>query len=112
MNQTTKKADTASKVSKIDPNFTPAAGKSSINYNAVITPLATPTGKFPAQAGCIIKALVDAKDHTLTVGELVGQDGSTESALELAGLVTVQTPMDIWSHYRNRLIKDGYITIS
>ena len=112
MNQTTKKADTASKVSKIDPNFTPSTGKSSINYNAVITLLAIPTGKFPAQAGCIIKALVDAKEHTLTVGELVGQDGSTESALELAGLVTVQTPMDIWSHYRNQLIKDGYITIS
>ena len=112
MNQTTKKADTASKVSKIDPNFTPAAGKSSINYNAVITLLATPTGKFPAQAGCIIKALVDAKDHTLTVGDLVGTDGSTESALEQAGLVTVQTPMEIWSHYRNRLIKDGYIAIS
>ena len=100
------------KTLKIDPNFKPAAGKSSINYNAVITLLATPTGKFPAQAGCIIKALVDAKDHTLTVGELVGTDGSTESALEQAGLVTVQTPMEIWSHYRKQLVNKGYITIS
>jgi hypothetical protein len=100
------------KTSKIDPNFKPAAGKSAINYNAVITLLATPTGKYPAQAGCIIKALVDAKDHTLTVGELVGQDGSTESALEQVGLVTVQTPMDIWSFYRQRLINDGFISIS
>ena len=99
-------------MSKIDPNFTPSTGKSSINYNAVITLLATPTGKFPAQAGCIIKALVDAKDHTLTVGELVGTDGSTESALEQAGLVTVQAPMEIWSHYRKQLVNKGYITIS
>ena len=97
---------------KIDKNFTAAAQKGSANYNAVVTLVATPEGKFPAQAGKIIEALLAAKDYSLTVGELVGKDGSSDSALEKAGLVTVQTPMDIWSHYRARLVEEGLITIS
>ncbi len=96
----------------IDKNFKPAAQKGSANYNAIVTLVATPEGKFPAQAGIIIKALLAAKDMSLTVGELVGEDGSKDSALEKAGLVTVQTPMAIWSHYRNRLVEEGLVEIS
>lgn len=96
----------------IDKNFKPAAQKGSANYNAIVTLVATPEGKFPAQAGIIIKALLTAKDMSLTVGELVGEDGSKDSALLKAGLVTVQTPMDIWSHYRNRLVEEGLVEIS
>jgi len=97
---------------KIDKDFKAGAQKSSVNYNAVVTLIATPKGKFPPQAGKIVEALLTAKDYSLTVGELVGTDGSSESALDKAGLVTVQTPMDIWTHYRARLIEEGYVTVS
>ena len=97
---------------KIDKNFKAGTQKSSVNYSAVITLIATPKGKFPPQAGKIIEALLNAKDHRLTLGELVGTDGSTDSALDKAGLVTVQTPMDIWTHYRARLIEEGLVTVS
>ena len=99
-------------MSQIDKNFTAASQKGAVNYNAVVTLVATPSGKFPAQAGKIIEALLTAKDYRLTVGELVGTDGSTDSALLKAGLVTGQTPMDIWSHYRARLVDEGLVTIS
>ena len=80
----------------IDKNYKAGAqSKGSINYNAVITLIATPKGKFPPQAGKIIEALLAAKDNTLTVGEMIGTDGSTESALVKAGLVTVQEPNNI-----------------
>ena len=88
----------------IDKNFKAANQKGTANLNAVVTLVATPEGKFPAQAGKIIEALLTAKDYSLTVGELVGEDGSKESILEKVGLVTVQTPMDIWTHYRARLL--------
>ena len=97
---------------KIDKDFKAGAQKSSVNYNAVVTLIATPKGKFPPQAGKIVEALLTAKDYSLTVGELVGTDCSSESALDKAGLVTVQTPMDIWTHYRARLIEEGYVTVS
>tara|TARA_A100000171_G_scaffold44367_1_gene47131 strand:+ start:58 stop:351 length:294 start_codon:yes stop_codon:yes gene_type:complete len=96
----------------IDKNYKAGAQKGSINYNAVITLIATPKGKFPPQAGKIIEALIAAKDHTMTVGELIGTDGSTESALVKAGLVTVQEPNDIWAYYRARLIEEKLITVS
>ena len=96
----------------IDKNFKAANQKGTANLKAVVTLVATPEGKFPAQAGKIIEALLTAKDYSLTVGELVGEDGSKESILEKVGLVTVQTPMDIWTHYRARLVEEGLITIS
>ena len=70
----------------IDKNYKAGTQKGSANYDAVITLIATPKGKFPPQAGIIIEALLAAKGNTLTVGELVGTDGSTESALDKAGL--------------------------
>jgi hypothetical protein len=96
----------------IDKNYKAGTQRGSANYDAVITLIATPTGKFPPQAGKIIEALVAAKGNTLTVGELVGTDGSTESALDKAGLKTVQTPNDIWTHYKARLVEEGLVTIS
>ena len=96
----------------IDKNYQAGAQRGSINYDAVITLIATPKGKFPPQAGKIIEALLAAKDHTLTVGEMIGTDGSTESALVKAGLQTVQEPNDIWAHYRKRLIEEKLITVS
>ena len=114
MNQTTKKADTA-KVSKIDPNYKAPAGRSN-SSNATVELLRTPVkgvDKVPAQMGKIIETLKDAKGNTLTVRELIGENESgLHSALDKAGLETVQTAPRIWSFYRNRLIKDGYITIS
>jgi hypothetical protein len=99
------------KLETIDKNFKAGAQKGSTNYNQKVILVATPKGKFPPQAGKIIEALLAAKDYTLTVGELVGVDGSKESALEKAGLETVQTPMDIWSHYRGRLIEENLIKL-
>ena len=96
----------------IDKKFKAANQRGAVSYNQVVTLVATPEGKFPAQAGKIIEALLAAKDYSLTVGELVGTDGSTDSALEKVGLVTVQTPMDIWRFYRNRLIDEGLVTVS
>ena len=96
---------------KINPNFKAGAQKGSTNYNERVTLIATPEGRFPPQAGKIIEALLAAKDYTLTVGELVGVDGSKESALEKAGFVTVQTPMDIWSHYKPRLVEENLVKI-
>ena len=96
----------------IDKNYKAGAQRGSINYDAVITLIATPKGKFPPQAGKIIEALLAAKDHTLTVGEKIGTDGSTESALAKVGLVTKQEPNDIWTHYRKRLIEEKLITVS
>ena len=95
----------------INKNFKAGAQKGSINYNERVTLVATPEGKFPAQAGKIIEALLAAKDYSLTVGELVGFDGSKESALEKAGLQTVQTPIANWTHYKARMTKEGLIKI-
>ena len=95
---------------KIDKDFKAGTQKGSANYSAVL--IATPKGKFPPQAGKIVEALLTAKDYSLTVGELVGTDGSSESALDKVGLVTVQTPMDIWTYYRARLIEQGFVTVS
>ena len=96
----------------IDKNYKAETQRGSSNYNQVITLVATPKEKIASQAGKIIEALLAAKDYSLTVGELVGEDGSKESILEKVGLVTVQTPMDIWTHYRARLVEEGLITIS
>jgi|TARA_Y100000114_G_scaffold79673_1_gene73355 hypothetical protein len=97
---------------KIDKNYKSGTQRGSNNYNQVITLLATPEEEIAPQAGKIIEALLNAKDYSLTVGELVGTDGSTESAWEKAGGVTKQTPMDIWTHYRSKLVDAGYITVS
>ena len=50
----------------IDTNYKAPTGRSYSN-DAIITLVATPTGKLPAQAGKIIECLVKAKDHTMSV---------------------------------------------
>ena len=91
----------------IDKNYKAGTQKGSANYDAVITLIATPKGKFPPQAGKIIEALVAAKGNTLTVGELVGTDGSTESALDKAGLFekTGILPTDMGYAIKSNMIK-------
>ena len=114
MNQTTKKADTASKVSKIDSNYKAPIGRSN-SSNATVELLRTPvaTDKVPPQMGKIIEALVASKGNTLTVKELIGDNLSgLNSALDAIGLETEQTASRIWSFYRKRLIKEGFINIS
>ena len=96
----------------IDKNYKAGAQRGSADYDAVITLIATPTRDIAPQAGKIIEALIAAKDNTLTVGELVGTDGSTESALENAGLKTVQTAAVIWTHYKARLVEEGLVSVS
>ena len=114
MNSTTKKADTASKVSKIDSNYKAPIGRSN-SSNATVELLRTPvaTDKVPPQMGKISEALVAAKGNTLTVKEVIGDDLSgLNSALDEIGLETGQTPARIWAFYRKRLIKEGFINIS
>ena len=96
----------------IDTNYKAPTGRSYSN-DAIITLVATPTGKLPAQAGKIIEALVKAKDHTMSVQELVGKDeAGLDSALDAIGLDTVQTPKKIWQFYKARLLNEGLITVS
>tara|TARA_R100001510_G_scaffold23588_1_gene20765 strand:- start:565 stop:861 length:297 start_codon:yes stop_codon:yes gene_type:complete len=96
----------------IDKNYKAGAQRGSNNYNQVITLVATPKEDIAPQAGIIIEALLAAKDHKLTVGELVGTDGSTESAWVKAGGISDQAITRVWSHYKKKLITDGYITVS
>ena len=52
----------------------------------------------------IVEALLAAKDYALTwAGGRV--DGSKGSCFRKVGLETVQTPVDIWSFYKARLLK-------
>ena len=96
----------------IDVNYKAPAGRSD-SSNAVITLVASPKDKIPAQAGMIIECLLKAKDHTMTVEELVGKDeAGKDSALDAAGLKTVQTPRKIWQFYKGRLIDEKLITVS
>ena len=54
-----------------------------------------------------------AKDHTMTVQELIGKDeAGLDSKLDEVGLQTVQTPRKIWQFYKARLLSDGLITVS
>lgn len=73
----------------------------------------TNANKLPHQAQCIIQALVNAENHSLTVEELVGTDASgLNSALDkVAEFSTVQTPAKIWQFYKNRLIKSEFISV-
>ena len=96
----------------IDKNYKAGAQRGSNNYNQVITLVATPKEDIAPQAGIIIEALLAAKDYTLTVGELVGTDGSTESAWVKAGGISDQAITRVWTYYKKKLITAGYITVS
>ena len=96
----------------IDVNYKAPAGRSH-SSNSIITLVATPKDKIPPQAGMIIECLLKAKDHPMTVAEMVGKDESGNgSALDAAGLKTVQTPRKVWQYYKGRLIDEKLITVS
>ena len=95
---------------KIDLNYKASHGR---QYSGETITLLTTAGAIPAQAGKIIEALVKAKDHKLTVIQLVGTDlAGKDSALEAVGLKTVQTPTKIWQFYRKTLVDKGMISVS
>ena len=94
----------------IDLNYKASNGR---QYSGETITLLTTAGRIPAQAGKIIEALVKAKDHKLTVTQLVGTDlAGKDSALDAVGLVTVQTPTKIWQFYRKTLVDKGMISVS
>lgn len=109
--KTIQKSD-AVKTAKIDPNFKAPVGKGT-NGNSQIRLITTEQAdNLPAQAGKIIEALAQAKDHTLTIQELVGENESgLNSKLDEVGLITVQTPRKIWQWYNRRLINEGFIEV-
>ena len=100
---------------KIDANYKAPTGRTYSN-DAKVVLLRTPVegvDSIPAQAGKIVEALAGAKDHTLTIREIVGKDeAGLGNALDKVGLETVQTPRKIWQFYKARLVKEGYISIS
>jgi hypothetical protein len=94
----------------IDLNYKASNGR---QYSGETITLLKTAGAIPAQAGKIIEALAKAKDHTLTVVQLVGTDlAGKDSALDAVGLVTVQTPTKIWQFYRKTLVDKGMISVS
>ena len=95
--------------SRINPNFTAPIGRS---YSNDTITLVKTSGKLPPQAAKIIEALVKAPKYTLTTEQLVGEALTGKgSALDAVGLNTVQTPSKIWTHYRARLVAQGFITV-
>ena len=98
---------------KIDTNFKAPASRS-INSNAVVQLLTTSgAGELAPQAQKVIECLAAAKDHKLTIRQICGEDAAgLNSALDAVGLETVQTPGKIFNHYRRRLIKEGFITVT
>ena len=94
----------------IDLNYKASNGR---QYSGETITLLKTAGAIPAQAGKIIEALVKAKDHKLTVIQLVGTDlAGKDSALDAVGLKTVQTPTKIWQFYRKTLVDKGMISVS
>tara|TARA_B100000242_G_scaffold124255_1_gene87422 strand:- start:948 stop:1259 length:312 start_codon:yes stop_codon:yes gene_type:complete len=96
---------------KIDSNFKAASGRTS---SGTIFKLIKTDGAvdLPPQAQSIIECFVrfGGDDFVLSVEDLVGKDSAgLESKLDEVGLETVQTPARIWSWYRGRLVKNGFI---
>ena len=109
--KTIQKSD-AVKTAKIDPNFKAPLGRGTNSDSQIRLVTTEQANKLPAQAGKIVEALAKAKDHTLTIQELVGEDESgRNSKLDEVGLTTVQTPRKIWQFYNRRLIDEGFIKV-
>jgi|TARA_R100000482_G_C5003445_1_gene92534 hypothetical protein len=99
---------------KINLDFVASENRGRTNPSTVVQLITTKGAeKLPAQAQKIVECLVKAKNHKLTVREIVGEDeAGLNSALDAVGLVTEQTPNRIWTYYKNRLAKEGFITLS
>ena len=102
-----------SKAGKINTNFKASASRS-VNSNAVVQLLTTDgASELAPQAQKIVECLVAAKDHKLTIRQICGEDAAgLNSYLDAVGLVTEQTPAKIFNHYRAKMIKGGFISVS
>ncbi len=110
MNNKTENKETLN--TKIDLNYT-ASSVRSFDNNAKVTLITTKGADIPPQAEKIVETLVKAKNHTLTIKQLVGDDATGKNSVLLEnGLRTVQSPQKIFSYYRGQLEDKGYITIS
>tara|TARA_R110000824_G_scaffold375537_1_gene566444 strand:+ start:260 stop:634 length:375 start_codon:yes stop_codon:yes gene_type:complete len=108
----------------IDANFTATPSKGGSRSNEVWTLLRTPTtqdqaqgskSRVPSQATKIIETLL-LNSNTLPLNgakSLCGEGESNMGSILLKnGLITVQGANKICAHYRNKLVKFGYISIS
>jgi len=113
MDKSKNQVTATSKAGKINTNFKASASRS-VNINAVVQLLTTDgADKLAPQAQKIIECLVAAKDHKLTIRQICGEDAAgLNSRLDAVGLVTEQTPAKIFNHYRAKMIKGGFISVS
>tara|TARA_R110002110_G_scaffold64567_2_gene178389 strand:+ start:500 stop:841 length:342 start_codon:yes stop_codon:yes gene_type:complete len=113
MDKSKNQVTATSKAGKINTNFKASASRS-VNSNAVVQLLTTDgADKLAPQAQKIIECLVAAKDHKLTIRQICGEDAAgLNSYLDAVGLVTEQTPAKIFNHYRAKMIKGGFISVS
>jgi len=100
-----------SKKALIDTNF---QAKSGYIPNASVKLLTTDKAYLlPKQAQCFIQALASIEGHTCTVDELCGGDVAGESLVyKHSNFNTVQTASRVFNHYRERLVKEGFISVS
>ena len=109
---------------KIDASFTASPSKGGSRSNEVWTLLRTPTAqdnaqgsksRCPAQEQKVIETLL-RNSNTLPLNgakSLCGEGESNMGSVLLKnGLITVQGANKICAHYRNHLVKFGYISIS
>ena len=95
---------------RINPNFTAPKGRS---YSNDTITLVKTSGHLAPQAAKIIEALVKAPNYTLTVEQLLGEGVMYKgSALMAVGIKTTQPLAKIWTHYRNQLEAQGFITLA
>ena len=104
-------ANVDSKKALIDTNF---KAKSGYIPNATVKLLTTDQAHLlPQQAQCFIQTLASIDGHTTTVDELCGGDVAGESLVyKYSNFKTVQTASRVFNHYRERLVKEGFITVS
>jgi len=100
-----------SKKALIDTNF---QAKTGYIPNATVKLLTTTNANLlPQQAQCFIQALASIDGHMATVDELCGGDVAGESLVyKHSNFKTVQTASRVFNHYRERLVKEGFITVS
>ena len=66
----------------------------------------------------LVVKYISAEIMKCVIGEDKAMDGNLKCSERLdvhegkAGLKTVQTPNDIWTHYKARLVEEGLVTIS
>lgn len=104
-------ANIDSRKALIDTNF---KAKSGYIPNATVQLLTTDKAYLlPQQAQCFIQTLASIDGHSCTIEELCGGDVAGESLVyKHSNFKTVQTASRVFNHYRERLVKEGFITVS